>query len=186
MNLLSFPKLIFYSDAVWPELERLRLPLARFLTLVILPLSLLPPVMLYHAGSNYGEAFGIGFGSKPWGVIASVFFFTELITVLLMGWLIRQVALSHKLQISTHDAFMLASIAPIPMWLSSICLLLPSIALDAFIAFVALAAGCGILYHGILALCHMQEEVSAAEITQTVLGAGIICWALLLVLIVAL
>lgn len=186
MNLISFPKMVVSSDEAWPELERLQLPLSKLLTFLIIPAALLPPVLLYYSGSHYGDEFVAGFGSKPWGFIAPIFFLTETLTVLLMGWLLNQVAQTHGLRMSGHDSLMLAAIAPIPMWLSSLSLLVPSLAFNAGIALLALVAGCSLLHHGIQAFGHTKEGVSVAEITQTVMGAGIACWALLLGLIVAL
>jgi len=185
MSILSLPKMIISNEG-WPELENRHLPLVRFFAMVVIPLALLPPAMLYYAGSNYGDLFVAGFGSKPWGTIASVFFLTEIITVLLMGWLIKEVAKWYGLRLANADAFMLAGIAPIPMWLSSLCLLLPHIALDVGIALLALAAGCGLLYNGICAFCRTHDEVPAVGITQIAMSAGAFFWALLLVLIVTL
>lgn len=185
MSIFTLPKMIF-SNTGWQELAGMPPRLINFLALVVLPLTLLPPVMLYYAGSNYGDQFVAGFGAKPWGAIATVFFLTEIISVLLMGWLIWEMAKWYKLRASIGDAFMLAGIAPIPMWLSSLCLLIPNIAVDVGIALLALAAGCSLLYRGICAFCHTREEVSAAGITQTVMSAGMFCWALLLVLTVTL
>jgi len=185
MTILTLPKMI-YSNEGWPELERMHLPLPNFLALLVIPLALIPPVMLYYAGSNYGDLIVAGFGGKPWGTIAPLFFLTEIITVLIMGWMIGLVSESHGLKIGRSSAFMLASVAPIPMWLSSLSLFVPNLALDLGIALLALAAGCGLLYHGICAFCHTREDVSAAGITQTVMGAGLVSWVLLLALIVAL
>lgn len=185
MSILSLPKMI-YSYEGWPELESRHLPIAKFFALVVLPLALLPPAMLYYAGSHYGDLFVAGFAAKPWAVIAGVFYLTEIASVLLMGWLISEMVKWYGLRASVGDSFMLAGIAPIPMWLSSLSLLLPNIAVDAGIALLALAAGCGLLYHGICAFCHTREEVSAAGITQTVMSAGLLCWAFLLVLTVML
>ena len=140
----------------------------------------------YYAGTHYGEAFADGFGSKPWAAIAIVFFLAEMITFLGMGWFIEQVATVHKVQISTHDAFMLAGISPTPLWLSSLALLVPSFAFNAIVVLMALAASCSLIYHGVSALCHMREETTAAAITQTVMGAGVTAWALLMLIVVAL
>lgn len=185
MNILSLPRMIISAQG-WPELERMHLPLVSFFTLVVLPLALLPPAMLYYAGSNYGDLFVVGFGAKPWSLIATVFYLTEIITVLLMGWLIREVAQWYGLHPSKADAFMLAGIVPIPMWLSSLSLLIPNLAVDVGIALFALAAGCGLLYNGVRALCRTRDEVSAVGITQIVMSAGAFFWALLLVLVVTL
>lgn len=100
-----------------------------------------------------------------------------------MGWLIKAIAETNSVDIDTHDAYMLAGIAPIPLWLSSLGLLVPSLLFNAFVSLVALGLSCSIIYHGIYALCHMHEEVVAASITQTVIGAGLIAWALLLIMI---
>ena len=185
MTIMTLPKLI-YSKEGWSELEKMQLPLPNFLALLVLPLALIPPVMLYYAGSHYGDLIVVGFGAKPWGTIAPLFFLTEIMTVLFMGWMVALVSESHGLKIGRSAAFMLASIAPIPMWLSSLVLFVPNLALDLEIALLGLAAGCGLLYHGIRAFCHTREDVSAAGITQTVMGAGLVAWVLLLALIVAL
>lgn len=48
----------------------------------------------------------------------------------------------------------------------------------------ALGVFCGIVHHGIEGLCHTREKVVAASVVQTVIGAGLIAWALLLMLVV--
>jgi hypothetical protein len=100
-----------------------------------------------------------------------------------MGWLIKQVSENAGLLIDRHDAYLLAAIAPIPLWLSSLGLLVPSLSFNAGLSIVALGLSCGIIYHGIEGLCHMREEVTAAAIVQTVIGAGLSAWALLLLLV---
>jgi hypothetical protein len=115
-----------------------------------------------------------------------VFFLAEMLTFLGMGWLIKQVADSNRLKIDRHDAYLLAAIAPIPLWLSSLGLLVPSLAFNAALSLVALGLSCGVIYHGIEGLCHMCEEVTAAAIVQTVIGAGLAAWALLLVMVMLL
>lgn len=185
MSILSFPKMVFSNDG-WPELESLHLSFISFFSLVVLPLALLPPAMLYYAGSNYGDLFVVGFGSKPWSAIATVFYLAEIITVLLMGWLIKEVAKWYGLRPTNAETIMLAGIAPIPMWLSSLSLLIPNLAVDVGIALLALAAGCGLLYNGICAFCRTTDEVAAAGMTQIVMSAGAFFWVLLLVLVVTL
>ena len=183
MSILSIPKMAFSHEG-WSGLETMRRSFTVFFALVVLPLALLPPAMLYYAGPRYGDLFVLGFSGKPWGAIAAAFYLMEIATVLLMGWLIREVAKWYGLRPSNTDAFMLAGIAPIPMWLSSLTLLLPHPALAAAIALLALAAGCGLLYNGIGAFCRTRDEVSAIGITRITMGAGVFCWLLLWVLVV--
>lgn len=186
MNLISLSKLPLSTTQGWPELEKIHPRLLKLFAFVVLPLSLLPPGMLYFAGTHYPESFFAESIGKDWGTIAVVFFLAEMVTFMGMGWLIKQVAESNRLEIDYHDAYLLAAIAPIPLWLSSLGLLIPSLAFNAVLSLAALGLSCGIIYHGIEGLCHMREDVTAAAIVQTVIGASLIAWALLLLIVVML
>ncbi len=180
MTLLSASKLSFSADHGWPELIRRRPSLLRVFALLVLPLSLLPPVMLYFAGTQHPAMFPHDVGAHPWGTVAAVFFLAEMGTLLFMGWLIRAVATTRGLAIDGHDAWLLAAIAPVPMWLSSLGLAVPDLRFVVAVALAGLALSCGIVYHGIEALCRTREDVTAASIAQVVIGAGLIAWVLLL------
>jgi hypothetical protein len=186
MNLISLVKLPLSAEQGWLELEKIHPRLVRTFVSIVLPLSLLPPAMLYYAGTHYPDAFLAAAGGKDWGGIASIFFIAEIATFFGMGWLIRQVAESDGLKMDYHDAYLLAAIVPIPLWLSSLGLLVPSLAFNVGTSLVALGLSCGIIYHGIEGLCHTREDVTAASIVQTVIGAGLVAWALLLALLLVL
>lgn len=186
MKLSTLSQLPFSAGQGWAEIERIHPRLVKLFAFLVLPLSLLPPAMLYYAGTHYPEVFLPQAVVKDWGMIAGVFFLAEMATLLVMGWLIREVAQTSGLHIDNHDAYLLAAIAPIPLWLSSLGLLVPSLVFNAILSLVALVLSCGIIYRGIEGLCHTREDVSAAGITQIVIGAGLIAWALLLMLTVLL
>lgn len=186
MKLSTLARLPLSAEQGWPEIERLRPQLVKLFAFIVLPLSLLPPLMLYYAGSVHPEVFPPQLAGKDWTQIAGVFFLAEMATLGVMGWLIRQVALTSGLRIGYHDAYLLAAIAPIPLWLSALGLFVPSLAFNVVLSLAAFGLSCGIIYHGIEGLCHTRESVSAAGIVQVVIGAGLIAWALLLVLAVLL
>lgn len=183
MSFLTLSKMFVSSKEGWLELAAIHPAVSKIFTFLVLPLSMLPPIMLYFAGTHYGDEFLSGFSAKPWELIATLFFVAEMMTFIFMGWLIKAIANANSADIDTHDAYMLAGIAPIPLWLSALGLLIPSLLFNAVVSIAALGLSCSIIYHGIYALCHMHEEVVAASITQTVIGAGLIAWALLLVMI---
>jgi len=186
MNILTLPKMVVSSREGWSEVEKAHPSMAKLFAYLVLPLSVLPPVMLYFAGKHYGDDFIAGFGSRHLELISTVFFLAELATFGAMGWFIKQIAKYNTVDISDHDAYMLAGIAPVPLWLSSLGLLVPSVMFNAGVSLAALAMSCGLIYHGVYALCHMHDEVSAMAITQAVIGAGMVGWAILLVIIVPL
>ncbi|HBI78749.1 MAG TPA: hypothetical protein DDY30_04975, partial [Marinobacter adhaerens] len=66
-------------------------------------------VLLYYAGTHYGDAFMQGFGDKEWRFITTILFLAELLTFFVMGWLIHAVMNSHQLKIRYQDAYLLAA-----------------------------------------------------------------------------
>lgn len=184
MSMLSLPKIAASFHEAWAELAKMPPAIARIFALLVLPLSLIPPVMIYLAGTGYGDAFAAGYGAKPWGHIASIFFAAEILTFAGMGWLIRQIAITHGTDIGYRNAYLLAAIVPVPLWLSAFGLLVPSLAFNAAISIVALGMSCSLVYYGVSAFFRIREQVQAASITQSVFGAGLVAWAVLLLLIV--
>lgn len=146
----------------------------------VLPLSLLPPVMLYHAGTGYPEAFGEAFAGREWGYITTIFFLAELLTFAVMSWLIHEVGNARGARISSSSACTLAAIAPIPMWLSALALLVPSLTFVITLVFAGLLLSCIIVYEGIRHLCDVQEDLISMSITYTVMAASVLAWGLLL------
>ena len=123
MNISSFSRMPFTPKAAWLELEKVDSLVAKVFWMVVVPLSLLPPIMLYLAGTHYGDVFFAGYSQKPWGIIAVTFFIGEIASVTLMGWVIKWVAKVWGAQVSFRNAYLLAAVAPIPLWLSSLGLL---------------------------------------------------------------
>lgn len=170
------------ADGGWPQLIEDRPDPVRLFGAVVLPLSLVPPVILYLVGTHQTELFTKAFGHWSWGALASLFFVAEMTTILLLGWFLRHVADTHKLELRYGDAYLLAAIAPIPMWLSALGLLIPDLLLAASIALVGLGLTCGILYHGILSLCRTRDAIVAVSIVHTVIGACLAAWIPMLLL----
>lgn len=183
MLILSIPRMIVSSDKGWHELTQDSSSLGTLFWRLVLPLSLIPPVMLYLYGPDHGDLLIQGYSSKPWHIIAPVFFAAEMFTWLLMGWLIRQVTESQWIEATPKDAFRLASIAPVPLWLSALGLFVPNMTVNVVLGLLAMVATGSLIHHGVRAVLKVQDELVAASITHTVMGAGIAGWSFLLLLI---
>ncbi len=181
MNLQSLSKMPFSSGAAWPELSLLDKEVAKIFLYLVVPLSLLPPALIAYSGMRYGN----GFSDSYWSGIAVVFFLAEITSVSLMSWLIEATAKAYHEEISYRNSYLLATIAPIPLWLSSLSLLTPSLMFSGVVSVVALALSAGLVYHGVHSFCHIRERAHAASITRIVFGAGLIAWAALLLLLIA-
>ena len=114
-----------FSAKGWSVLQQKNLSIPALAWLLVVPLSFVPPVVMYYAGTHYGDSFLPGFGDKDWHFITTTLYLAELLTFFVMGWLIQSVLEGHKLQVSYHDAYLVAAIAPLPLWLSSLALLVP-------------------------------------------------------------
>lgn len=183
MKIATLSRMPFSTQAGWPEIAQLDSQVIRVFLSLVVPLSILPPAMIYLAGNHYSDAFIQGASSRSWGSVAALFFLGEIASVSLMGWLIRQAAQHWHGSISYRSAYLLAAIAPIPLWLSSLGLLLPDLALNVAVSFAALCLSCALVYQGVRALCAVKEDIEAATITQVVFGAGMMVWGLLVSLV---
>jgi len=174
-------KLALSADGGWAELDRRNPGILQVFLRLVLPLSLLPPATLFIGGP--GDA-GAGAAAVPrdMAAIGALFFLAEMATFFAMGWLIGQVAKTYALHIDTRRAYLLAAVAPVPLWLSSPGLLFPGFAAHATISIVALGLCCALLYHGLLALGRGRESIVAFRVVQIVVGVGLIIWAPLLAL----
>ena len=182
MNLTMLLQLPFHSNGAWHELQRRQLSIPLLAWALVLPLSLLPPVLLYYAGSHYGEHFMAGFAGKEWRFITTILFLAELLTFFVMGWLIHSVVAGKDLAINYADAYLLAAIAPVPLWLSSLALLVPSLAFNVVVVFIAMGLSCTLIYHGLKALSNRPDtDVEAMSAAYSVMAASFLAWALLMV-----
>ncbi len=184
MNVSSLLKLPFSSNGGWGELQRRQLSIPMLAWFIVVPMSLLPPVMLYYAGTHYGDDFIVGFAGKEWRFITTILFLAELLTFFVMGWLIHAVAESHKLEVSYNNAYLLAAIAPLPLWLSSLALLVPSVAFSVIVVLAAMALSCTLVYQGLRSVCgRTQDVVLTMSATYTVMAASLLAWVLLLAMV---
>ncbi|QOR37211.1 DUF1282 family protein [Billgrantia diversa] len=184
MNLAIILQLPFTRAGGWQQLRQGRPSIPKLVWLVVLPMSLLPPVLLYYAGTHYGDTFIAGFGERPWRYITTILFLAELLTFFVMGWLIHAVVNSDDMSIDYHDAYLLAALAPLPLWSASLALLIPSVLLNTLVAIAALGISCSLIYHGLQALCHREDsDVVAMSATYTVMAGGVLAWGLLMAIV---
>jgi len=173
-----------FSTKGWFQLQQKKLSIPLLAWLLVVPLSFVPPVLIYYAGTHYGNSFLPGFGDKDWHFITTILFLAELLTFFVMGWLIHSVLEGQKLKVSYHDAYLVAAIAPLPLWLSSLALLIPMLLFNALIVAAALALSITLVYRGCKALSHDSgNDVASMSATYTIIAASFLAWVLLLVIV---
>lgn len=180
-QLLSLP---FSGNGVWHELKRMDLSIPFLAWVIVVPMSFLPPVLLYYAGTHYGDSFISGFADKEWRFITTILFLAELLTFFVMGWLVKAVLDGHQLHIEYQDAYLLAAIAPLPLWLSSLALLVPVLAVSVIAVFAGMFLSCALIYQGVRSLCKLTDnDVVAMSATYTVMAASLLAWGILMAMV---
>lgn len=182
MNLMQTPKMIFSFHDGWDELIRIHPSIARLFAFLVVPLSLLPPAMIYYAGGSYGDVFDPGVSPEQWHAAAGIFFLAELLTIPVMAWLIHLISKMNDIAADYHECFTLAAIAPIPLWLSSLTLFVPNLFVGVIVGGLALFCSVGLIYRGVYALFHMHEGENAKALLMAAVisGVGLLAWLLLM------
>lgn len=182
MSILQIHKLFASSHEGWDAFARIQASSLKLFVFLVVPFSLIPPLMLEYAGGHIGAAMFPDTSAQAWSTAALFFLIAELITVPLMAWAIKSVANSKGVPCDYHAAFMLAAVAPVPLWLSSLALFFDQIVLIVAIAILGLAASVTLIFRGAESILKVEEGLDAFDIAYVVTALGLSAWALLIML----
>ena len=184
MNVASIRHPTHRADSGWNEPGKDRPAPAGSLAWLVLPLSLLPPAMLAYAAA--GHPLLQTAAAAPWERIAVAFFVAEIVAFAGMGWLIRTLAARYKIDVGFRDAYLLAAVCPVPMWLSSLALLVGNMGISLAIGLAGMWLSEALAFRQSYALGRGRGETVATGFASAVVGAGLVAWALLLMLVAVL
>ncbi len=182
MSILNMGKLFISPHAGWDELARIHPSVFKLLGLLVVPLSLIPPLMIEYAGHHYAVTLFPTVSAQAWSAAALFFLVAELLTVPLMAWAISAVSHSRGIRSSYRDALTLASIAPIPLWFSALALFSSNIVVIAGIVGLGLVGSVLLIFRGVEGLLGVEEDVVAFDLAYVVTAMGLIAWILLIML----
>lgn len=181
MSILHIHKL-FTSPQGWNALSDAPPSALKLFVLLVVPFSLVPPLMLEYAGHHIGVILFPATTGMAWSIAALFFLMAELMTVPLMAWTIKSVARSKGIESSDRETFTLAAIVPIPLWLSSLVLFNDQVILImAGVAF-GLLGSVALIFRGVQSILKIDEGLVAIDIAYTVTALGLIAWVVLVML----
>lgn len=183
MKITAYPQMLLSYHEGWTELARQRPAAAATLLRLVLPAVLLPVAMILYAASRHGAYYAPGTPVGAWMVIAELFFVAQLLSVLMMAWLVRALARSRGFDCGFDRALQLTATSAVPLWLSSLTLLLPNMLFNAVSVLAGLLAAFSLMFHGLPAMVGEDEGLAAMDMAYTVLCAGAALWALLCALV---
>ncbi len=187
MNTHNLPKMFYSYREGWQYLIEIHPSVRKLFTTFVIPMSLVPPVMLLYAllvmpGGVFPELVpAITVGEALAAAVA--FFLAELAMVALMASIIQQMGDVVDATPTYQDAFLLAAVAPTPLWISALALFVPITWLNALVVAVAWVASAALIYHGVYPLFRLEDKSKARVMGTFVLMAGIIAWMALLVVL---
>jgi len=182
MSILHIHKLFTSSPGAWDELAQTQPSALKLFVLLVIPFSLVPPLMLEYAGHHVGATLFAHTVPLAWSMAALFFLLAELVTVPLMALAIKSVARSKGIGSSDREAFALAAIAAVPLWLSSLALFYDQVILIMAGLALGLAGSVVLIFRGVQSILKVEEDLVAVDIAYTVTALGLVAWVLLVVL----
>lgn len=181
MTQLHTPRMPHYEG--WATLARSHISVLKMFLFYAVPMSLLPPAMLYYSGVTYGDNFILpAINATQLQVIGTVFFLAELAMTFLVAYVIKQLGEWVDINPAYEDAYKLAVVVPTPLWLTSLFLFIPSFMLNLAAGSLAMVA-CGMLiYYGVPSILKVKEKGHAILLSGSILAAGMVAWAALMLL----
>ena len=180
MTLTDLPRMLVSEADGWRDVERLHPGVSKMLLAVVMPLSLLPPLMYAYANMAHpGQVFPLlepPLGLTEAWVVGSVFFVVEVAMVFMMADLIRQITQSMAARPGFAQSFSLAAIAPVPLWLASLALLVPSLWFNLAVGALAWVGTVALIRHGVAPLLHVADHDQAHRVANRITLVGMAAW----------
>lgn len=184
MTLADLPRMLVSERRGWQDIEQMHPTVGRMLLAVVGPLSLLPPLMYAYGNMMHpGAVFPIMTPALSMGeamVVGGLFFIAEIAMVFMMADLIRQIARQGSVQAHYAQTFTLAAIAPVPLWLASLALFVPSLWFNILAAGAAWIGTVALIRHGVKPLLQVEDADQAHGMASRITGIGVFAWIVLM------
>jgi FtsH-binding integral membrane protein len=141
-----------------------------------MPLSIVPPVMIYYAGVTYsGRLLPVLTVTQLQG-IGIVFYITELVMTFVVAYAIRRMGELVDIKPAFEDAYKLAVVTPLPLWLAPLFLFIPSFMLNLIVGASALILSGMLIFYNVPSILKVEEKGHAMLLSGAILAAGMVVW----------
>lgn len=185
MSIASMSRMLMSETEGWGDLLRIHPSVNRLMWVLVVPMSMIPALMFAYSGLLHpGAVFPsleppLRAGEAT--LIGAVFVGIEVGMVLLMSTFIQQAAESAGVDARHEEAFTLAAIAPMPLWLSSLVLFIPSLWVNVLAVAVAWVGCVALIRHGIRPLFKVEDRSKIRRMANAITFAGVCAWTVLLI-----
>lgn len=180
MSFAQFPAMLVSETEGWSDIDRSHPASRKLLLTLAAPMSLVPPLMYAYAEMAHpGAVFPLSVPAMSGlhlFVTGIVLFAVQLAMVSFMAMTIQRMAMGQDHDPGYESAYALAAIAPVPLWLSSLALFVPSLGFNIAVVAVAWVASAALIRHGVRPLLHVTDAQKAHYIANMVTMAGVAAW----------
>lgn len=162
---------------VWDAFTHSHMSVLMLFLFYAVPLSVIPPVMIYYAGVTYGGNLLPVMSNLQLEAIGIVFFLSELLMTFLVAYVIQRFGDVIDIKPAFEDAYKLAVIAPTPLWLAPLFLFVPSLIFNVTVVAVALMISGILIFRSVPSVLRVEEEGHAMLLSGSILSAGTVAWA---------
>lgn len=184
MHPVTMFKLFFMPTRGWQDLLRTQPSVPRLFMLHVIPFSLIPSVMLYIAGINHSIPMLEQMPSGNILLVSVAFFIIQLIAVPVMAIVLRQLGEVAEVHTNYRDSFILASVAPTPLWMAPVFLVVPNTLVILVVFTLAMMAAFGIIFYSLPTLHNIKDEARALYYYGGIVMAGMIASASLVLSVI--
>lgn len=180
MSFAHFPAMLISETEGWSDIERSHPPSRSLLFGLVMPFSVLPPAMFAFAEmANPGAVFPLSVPAMTGSqllVSGMVLFAVQIAMVSFMAMLIQRMTISQDHDPGYENAYVLAAIAPVPLWLSSFAMFVPSLAINVLVVAAAWFASAALIRHGVRPMLKVDDAQKAHYISNLVTATGVLAW----------
>lgn len=168
--------------AVWDTFTHTHLSTMKLFFSYALPLSIIPPAMIYYAGVTYRGGILPELTTMQLLDIGIVFFAAELAMTFLMAYIIQRLGQLVDIKPPFEDAYKLTLVVLTPVWLAPLFLFIPSLVLNLIVAALALILSGMLIFYSVPPILKVEEEGHATLLSGAVLAAGLVAWVSMMLL----
>lgn len=165
----------------WEAFTRNHISVLKLFLFYALPLSVVPPAMIYYAGVEYGGHLLPSLSPMRLDVISIVFFIAELVMTFVVAFIVQRMTEVADTKPAFEDAYKLAVVVPTPLWLAPLFLFIPSFDLNITIGALALILSGVLLFYSVPPILKVKEE-STIMLSSSILAIGMVAWAIMMYL----
>lgn len=181
MNPITLIKLYLYPVAGWRDLMLTKPSMHRLFLLHVIPFSLIAPFMIYWVGKRQQLLFLELLPAEKLLIVAIAFFIVQLVAVPIMAIVIKQLCEIVQAHPTYLRAFTLAAVAPTPLWMMPVFLLVPDMTVLLVVGSFAMMASAGFIYYGIPEVLDVREDGQKYLLFGALLTAGMVAWGFLMI-----